>query len=184
MIYFTSDQHFYHEKIIEFSKRPFENVHQMNTKLINYWNSVVAKQDTVYIIGDFLFGDKAARYPSLSKQLNGYKYLILGNHDIRNRVKNHTIIPGILNLGKYYIMTIHNQSVLLIHNIEDIEKYLKKDLIASINLIVCGHVHNNWATKIYELDDIRIPAINVSVEVCNYRPISSTELLKRGDSNV
>lgn len=182
MIYFTSDLHLFHEKIIQYADRPFINVEQMNTKLINYWNSIVSKQDSVYIIGDFLLGEKAERYPIISSQLNGYKYMILGNHDIRNRVKQHTIIPGILNLGNYHIMTIGNQSVLLIHNVEDIEKYLKKDVVATMNLIVCGHVHNAWSTKIYELDNVKIPVVNVSVEVCNYRPISTTELLKRGNN--
>ena len=34
MIYFTSDLHFYHEKIIHHCNRPFRDAQEMNEKLI------------------------------------------------------------------------------------------------------------------------------------------------------
>lgn len=42
MIYFTSDLHFYHEKIIHHCNRPFRDAQEMNEKLIQNWNSIVA----------------------------------------------------------------------------------------------------------------------------------------------
>jgi calcineurin-like phosphoesterase family protein len=48
--------------------------------LIKNWNETVSKEDTVYVLGDFAFGDKKT-VASYSTRLNGKKILILGNHD-------------------------------------------------------------------------------------------------------
>lgn len=80
MIYFTSDQHFYHENIIKSVGRPFKNAEEMNRVLIAKWNERVLPEDEVYILGDI----SLKRYPAVSAilaQLNGRKYLVKGNHD-------------------------------------------------------------------------------------------------------
>ena len=41
MIYFTADIHFYHENIINLTKRPFKNADEMNKKIIDNWNNIV-----------------------------------------------------------------------------------------------------------------------------------------------
>ena len=53
MIYFTSDLHFYHDKIITHTQRPFYNAEEMNKTLIQKWNNKVSSNDEVYILGDF-----------------------------------------------------------------------------------------------------------------------------------
>ena len=52
MIYFTSDQHLGHPAIISMQNRPFQDVEDMNRTIINNYNSVVHKDDVVYILGD------------------------------------------------------------------------------------------------------------------------------------
>ena len=52
LIYFTSDLHLGHRGIIEMQNRPFKSVEEMNRSLIENYNSVVHKNDTVYILGD------------------------------------------------------------------------------------------------------------------------------------
>jgi len=79
-VFFTSDLHFFHNNIIKYCKRPFENAKEMNLAIINNWNSVVQPEDTVYVIGDVSFGEPKAT-EKLLEQLNGEKHLILGNHD-------------------------------------------------------------------------------------------------------
>lgn len=83
-VFVTSDHHFYHEKIIQFQKeegtRPFETVEEMNEKLIDRWNKTVGPNDTVYILGDFSFGN-SHKTETVLYQLNGKKHLVIGNHD-------------------------------------------------------------------------------------------------------
>ena len=47
MIFFTSDQHFGHEKVLEFDRRPFSSTEQMETEMIARWNRKVKQDDTV-----------------------------------------------------------------------------------------------------------------------------------------
>jgi len=51
-----------------------------NEMLIKNWNETVSKEDTVYVLGDFAFGDKKT-VASFATKLNGKKFLIVGNHD-------------------------------------------------------------------------------------------------------
>jgi len=52
-IFFTSDTHFSHSNIIKFCDRPFSDVNEMNTALINNWNKVVPEDGIVFHLGDF-----------------------------------------------------------------------------------------------------------------------------------
>ena len=52
MVYFTSDLHLGHCGIIGMQNRPFAEVEEMNRVLIDNYNAVVQKNDTVYILGD------------------------------------------------------------------------------------------------------------------------------------
>ncbi len=78
--FFIGDTHFGHANILKFEAeaRPFETLEQMHEALIVGWNSVVGKNDKVFHLGDFCFGKK---YLEIAGELNGLKYLILGNHD-------------------------------------------------------------------------------------------------------
>lgn len=42
-IFFTSDNHFGHEKVIQFDGRPFSSVEEMDTEMIRRWNAKVGK---------------------------------------------------------------------------------------------------------------------------------------------
>lgn len=53
MIYFTADLHFYHDKIIRHTQRPFRSAEEMNKVLIQKWNARIAYDDEVFILGDF-----------------------------------------------------------------------------------------------------------------------------------
>ena len=79
MRWFTSDWHFGHRKVIEYCDRPFKDVEEMTPKLIELWNNTVAKDDTVYFLGDFSLNPRWSR--DIAPKLNGRKILIPGNHD-------------------------------------------------------------------------------------------------------
>ena len=79
MIYFTSDAHLSHEKVIKYDKRPFNCVSEMEKYFITMWNSIVKPEDTVYHVGDFFWGYKTA--VRVAAQLRGNIICIKGNHD-------------------------------------------------------------------------------------------------------
>jgi calcineurin-like phosphoesterase family protein len=80
-IFFTSDLHFGHKNIIEFCKRPFSSVEEMDETLIANWNSKIGVNDIVFDLGDFAFAPNW-RWIELIGRLNGKHHLILGNHDV------------------------------------------------------------------------------------------------------
>lgn len=80
-LWFTSDLHFGHKNVIKFCNRPFQDVNEMNEKLIENWNSVVGENDIVFILGDtFWFNDSRA-IKRCFQRLKGIIYVIPGNHD-------------------------------------------------------------------------------------------------------
>ena len=80
--FYISDLHFDHKNVISYDNRPFYNIEEMNKTLIDNWNSVVTKNDYVYILGDMFWNNNNAE--NILSQLNGQKYLIRGNHDRLN----------------------------------------------------------------------------------------------------
>jgi calcineurin-like phosphoesterase family protein len=82
-IYITSDDHFYHNNIIQYCNRPFASVEEMNSTLIHNWNNVVRPDDIVFNLGDFCLGSSDKVKDTLF-QLNGHVILIMGNHDRRH----------------------------------------------------------------------------------------------------
>lgn len=81
--YYISDLHFGHTNIIRFDGRPFSSAQEMENVLIENWNRVVTKSDTVYILGDFCW-NKEPEWIRILDKLNGSKVLISGNHDLKN----------------------------------------------------------------------------------------------------
>lgn len=84
MIWLTSDCHFGHKKILEYSPktRSYTSVDEMDKSMIDTWNRMVAPEDTVYILGDISFYG-VQRTIEIVKQLNGQLHLIKGNHDYK-----------------------------------------------------------------------------------------------------
>lgn len=79
-IYFTSDHHFGHKNIIQFSNRPFTDVDEMDEVLIQKWNEKVAPEDDVYHLGDVGLSS-SGKLRKILDRLNGKIYLINGNHE-------------------------------------------------------------------------------------------------------
>ena len=80
-IYFSSDLHLGHRSVIGFQNRPFENVEEMDNGIIHNFNSVVHRDDILYILGDLSYRIPESQANELIKRINGRKILIRGNHD-------------------------------------------------------------------------------------------------------
>lgn len=83
-IWVWSDQHFFHKNIIRFSERPYDDVEQMNEHLIANYNDYVGENDICLWGGDVGFSGNTAINEILD-QCNGYKILIIGNHDFNGK---------------------------------------------------------------------------------------------------
>lgn len=84
---FTSDLHFGHKRIVEFTNRGADTNQENHTEwLINLWNSQVLAGDLVYHLGDFSFFKIYEEVSNVVSRLNGNKIFIKGNHDKREHL--------------------------------------------------------------------------------------------------
>ncbi len=95
--FYVADTHFNHANILEMQPRPFSSIAEHDEHLIARWNAVVAPDDVVYHLGDFALGlNNPERIQGIFARLNGRKFLVYGNHDVRRDGDLH---PTILDLG-------------------------------------------------------------------------------------
>jgi calcineurin-like phosphoesterase family protein len=79
-IFFTADTHFDDTFAIEYFRRPFENVDEMNQVMVENWNRAVSGDDTIYHLGDFTLED-SHHFTKWVSQLNGNIKILPGSHD-------------------------------------------------------------------------------------------------------
>ncbi|SFE75725.1 metallophosphoesterase [Succiniclasticum ruminis] len=166
MIFFTSDLHFYHEKIIRHCNRPFKNVDMMNEKLIANWNNIVAPDDEVYILGDVTMEGPEKAFAMLS-QLKGVKYLIRGNHDRFADNEAWQQYSWVFRWVKDYHEPVWNSQkfVLFHYPVEEWADYYK----GAIHLH--GHQHNK-AIYNYQQKQAGINRYDVGVDANGFAPVS------------
>ena len=167
--FFTSDTHFGHNNIIKYENRPFTTVEEMDEALIKNWNSVVDENDEVYILGDFSFHKDPEKTLGILQQLNGRKYLILGNHD-RQILKNRKLKEQFMWIKDYHRLKIDGYNLVLFHypiQVWDCRHH------GAIHLY--GHVHSNAHNHSMEYD---IPySYNVGADVNDFTPICLDDIL-------
>lgn len=78
--FYIADLHIGHANVIKFDKRPFVDVDDMKSVIVKKWNEAVTNEDTVYILGDFIW-HREDQWPAIVKSLRGRKVLVKGNHD-------------------------------------------------------------------------------------------------------
>ena len=162
ILFFTADNHFNHANIIKHENRPFSSVEEMNEVMIEKWNEKVKKNDSIYILGDFVWSKPSEIIP----RLNGKKYLIKGNHD---KQSNSSYFEWVKD---YYRLKYNNDTFILFHY--PIFRW-DKSHYGSYHLY--GHVHSRESSNDFmnTLDN----AYNVGVDVNNYEPVSVEEVLRK-----
>ena len=172
-LWFTSDTHFGHARIIEYCKRPFKSLEHMDRELIRRWNERVKEDDMVIFLGDFCFrnsnterGEGAKhKWQFYREQLNGEIVFVQGNHDGNNSLNTH-IKSLIVELGK--------EEVFCCHKPEDVDGKHRLNFV--------GHVHEKWKVKRFKKG---YKAVNVGVDAWNFYPVSYEELIKAlNDKNI
>lgn len=181
LVFFTSDTHFNHEKIISFCDRPFESAEDMNEVLINNWNSVIPEDGYVFHLGDFAWGH---HIKNIIYELNGNIILIKGNHDEQN-----------LKKGMYkYFYEIYDQLHLQIGNTSLYLNHYPFLTYGGIYkeknpVIQCfGHIHmSKYKNKGLDTNryDFLLPSqYDVGVDLNDFKPISFYDLKKKVDFQV
>lgn len=51
-IWLSSDLHLFHDNIIKYCNRPYEDADKMNDDIVKRWNSLVGKDDVCVVVGD------------------------------------------------------------------------------------------------------------------------------------
>jgi calcineurin-like phosphoesterase family protein len=163
----------------------------MNQEIVKRWNDWVSPNDTVYILGDVCMG-KIDDSLAIASSLNGYKYLVPGNHDrVFTGYASEYRANKNLSLQHWYfkyeqagLMILPERPIYIASNGMEIQlshfPYMSEDLrddrynkYRPTNdglWLFHGHVHNSWM----KLDR----QINVGVDVWQFKPVSESTLLR------
>lgn len=174
MIWFWADPHLGHANILIYAERPFSSLKEMNETLIRNYNSVVAKDDTVYLLGDLCF-PKYISPELVLASLNGNITLIKGNHDkqpvlelFKGRWFKNLELPIVTPERTYHCILNHRPiypkgtpDPFHDHDTSiDPDKY---------DFILSAHVHQKWKRC--------GKSINVGIDVWGYAPVSIEKII-------
>jgi calcineurin-like phosphoesterase family protein len=156
-VFFTADLHLGHGNIIKYCNRPYSSIEEMDESLISNWNSVVGKNDHIYVVGDFTMGGNA---PNYLRRLNGIKHLIRGNHDREPKLEH-----GWTSIHDLRTIKVGAQPIVLCHyalRVWDKSHY---------GALHCyGHSHGKLP------DDTESLSLDVGVDCHNYTPLEFEEI--------
>lgn len=104
-LFLTGNLQFGRPSAIKAFKRPFDSVEHMNETLVENWNSVVAENDVVYVLGNFAWDPTTAE--EMLRRLNGLIVIVPGEIDepifeLHNKgilTENAKIIESIFTAG-------------------------------------------------------------------------------------
>jgi len=168
VIWFISDEHLGHGNIIDFCRRPFGSVGEMNAAIVRALRVDVGEGDVVWHLGDF------GRDPSLSvADLPGTHLLVRGNHD---RGVESMRQMGFAEVVVEAVGRLDGKSILLRH------RPLYDPLPEGMAGVFHGHVHNARPCELARAGEgTHIPAwnVNLCVEATGYRPQSYRVALRR-----
>lgn len=162
-IFLTSDTHFGSQRHLEYLRRPFKSVQEMDFEMITNWNLVVPKDALVYHLGDwgdFYLKDKLS-YMSL---LNGEIILIEGNYDRNSMFRSY---------GDHF-KAVHKEP-LIIHDDAGSFKLVHEPMSAQFSeeFVLFGHITGQKYKR---------NGLNVCVDVHGFKPISWEDVLRYRDT--
>lgn len=169
MNYFIADTHFGHENIIRMCERPFENIEQMNQKVIENWNSKVKGNDHVYILGDMFF--RCEDPESILQVLKGKKHLIVGNHD--GWAKQQELQKYFVSIDNYLEFSDGQNYLILSHYpMLSYHRASRKN-----TYMIHGHIHADTDADFFPLLVKRERILNAGVDINAFMPVTLAELI-------
>lgn len=173
-LFLTADEHYFHNKIIQYTGRPFSDAYQMNLQLIENHNSLVGIRDHVIHIGDFVLGN-VSNFISILRSLNGIHYFMEGNHDqalakyIDSSDKPKDVESRVIVLPKYFEFTYNGHPITLCHYAG---ARWNRSHHGSYHFF--GHSHGTYTSP-------QGKAIDVGVDCHEYFPITIERAMERAD---
>ena len=189
-IWFCSDQHLGHARIIELCHRPFSSVTEMNETIIKRHNTLVAPDDTVYFLGDVCMGQLADSLPLVAK-MHGKKILITGNHDRPSPCYPHKTDEIRAEWGRKYseyfseihtelALSLPNGGSVLLHHFPYADpgytdhayegRFQSFQPKNNGDWLIHGHIHDTWMVKDKQ--------INVGVDVWDFLPVPYESIMR------
>jgi calcineurin-like phosphoesterase family protein len=164
-VFFTSDTHWHHSKICEYSNRPWGDTRTMDAALVNNWNNIVPKDGIVFHLGDFIFTGNIELIKELVGKLNGRIFLALGNHCYQNRLDRIVVKSLFDTVGDIFNIQVDNVPFLLAHRPFLYWEYS--------HIHLHGHTHTGGNPgEIMPPHPLRM---DVGVDNCDYKPIAFTD---------
>lgn len=180
MIWFTSDWHDKHANVIEFCKRPFIDVYEMRSVLVERFNKRVRPGDTTYFVGDMCFGDFESS-KELLMHLNGTKILIQGNHDKFSHPQY--LAMGFAAVYEEAVIRLFGRRIRLSHYPRRPSwlvrlfnkrargvRYMDRRVPADGRWLIHGHSHSTNQVNVERKE------IHVGVDAWDYNPVSQREV--------
>lgn len=164
MIWLTSDLHFNHDKEFIWKARGFNSVQEMNSAIVERYREVVKPEDTIYILGDLMMGQKIDENLDLIKSLPGQIVIIRGNHDTDNRVS----LYKSFGVPVYDALSLkYNGYHFYLSHYPTLTGNLEKESLKQCTLNLFGHTHQQ-GNFFYDLPYM----YHVGVDSHNCYPVS------------
>ena len=194
----SSDLHFGHARIAEFSGRPFphtpDGVLEMNEAIVDAWNATVGPHDLVWVHGDVAMGTIVDSLGYIAR-LNGVLHLIRGNHDRCSHQYGHRNPAKVAEWTERYLeagfasvtdtatlatdqvvaVTPNREGVLMTHfpyegDSQEGDRYSQARPRDEGAWLLHGHVHEAWRQRGRQ--------INVGIDAWGGRPVSIDEIVE------
>lgn len=161
-IFFTSDLHLLHPKIVNHTKRPC-SIKEHDEWLIDQINQKVRKGDELYILGDVSLRNKYETEKLLDR-INCKKHLIIGNHD--NSIINFTrfVSKSYIKNFKFNSPSFENIHIVLCHYPM---RSWERSFCGSYHLF--GHTHDRLPPYYRSFD--------IGIDSNNFKPLSLREVI-------
>lgn len=138
----TSDYHLFHDRSFIYEPRGFKSIEEMNEEIVKRHNEVVKPNDYVYVLGDLMLGTNYQGGIDLINRMNGFKYIILGNHCTTKRIQSYIHdIKFLIDIPKYAEVIKYGGYHFYLSHYPTITSNLEKESLKQCMINLYGHTH-------------------------------------------
>jgi calcineurin-like phosphoesterase family protein len=164
-VFVTSNQQFGRKGAIRAYKRPFIDTEDMNVQLVDAWNSVVAEEDIVYVLGNFAWDPETLEV--VVKSLNGNIIVLSGEFD--NAARDVADLMGIIDIDYLYNAIEEHPEANIVMSYWPLTEWPgKKNGTYSI----IGYPHKEYKTN------HKTRVINCACDLWDFKPVEVSKIVE------